>query len=119
VRDRVPGDGQAAGPPADAGPAGLLARAERLRARRAEALDAQRGGDAEAAARLWALLIPALAEFYGPDGWPTEHSCVQLGGLPTAGSERTRTAEELQRQYGPRRTRRARRALAGRRIALR
>ncbi|WP_369267881.1 hypothetical protein, partial [Streptomyces harbinensis] len=81
-----------------------------------EALDAQQAGNTAAAGELWAGLIPRLAEYYGPDGWPTERACVQLGrlGHPRAAA----LARELETAYGARRTRRARKALSGRPVPL-
>ncbi|WP_259453386.1 serine/threonine protein kinase [Streptomyces ginkgonis] len=90
--------------------------ADLLRARTREALDAQQAGNTAAAGELWAGLIPRLAEYYGPDGWPTERACVQLGrlGHPRAAA----LARELETAYGARRTRRARKALSGRPVPL-
>ncbi|WP_432744182.1 protein kinase [Streptomyces sp. JH002] len=90
--------------------------ADELRARTREAQAAQQTGNSAAAAELWAALIPRLAEYYGPDGWPTERACVQLGliGHHTT----TAIARDLEGRYGSRRTRRARKALAGRPIPL-
>ncbi|MEV1011214.1 serine/threonine-protein kinase [Streptomyces sp. NPDC049881] len=65
----------------------------------------------------WAALIPDLARYHGPDGWPTERACVRLGQLDPTGTARD-VAALLLREHGARRTRRARRALQGKRITL-
>ncbi|RKN07645.1 serine/threonine-protein kinase [Streptomyces radicis] len=97
-----PATGSATGP-------GAGRRADDLRRRTAEA-------EAAGSPELWAELIPELAAFYGPDGWPTERACVQLGSLDSLLGDAV--AKELLRAHGGWRTRRARRALRGRRIAL-
>ncbi|MFD7509247.1 protein kinase [Streptomyces sp. NPDC059853] len=130
VQDARPAPRTAAGPgPADpaaeqAEPAEQAEQAEAvpprpaevLRTRTQEALAAQQAGNTAAAGELWIALIPRLAEYYGPDGWPTERACVQLGrlGHPRAAA----LVRELETAYGARRTRRARKALSGRPIPL-
>ncbi|MGW7292203.1 protein kinase domain-containing protein [Streptomyces xiamenensis] len=90
--------------------------ADELRARTREAQAAQQTGNSAAAAELWAALIPRLAEYYGPDGWPTERACVQLGLIGHHSA--IAIGRDLEGRYGSRRTRRARKALAGRPIPL-
>ncbi|WP_052851516.1 serine/threonine-protein kinase [Streptomyces avicenniae] len=65
----------------------------------------------------WVALIPDLARYFGPDGWPTERACVRLGQLDPTGTARA-VAEQLRREHGAGRTRRARKALKGKRITL-
>ncbi|NJP69216.1 hypothetical protein, partial [Streptomyces spiramenti] len=91
---------------------------ERLRQRREAAAAAQARGEREDAVRLWSELVPDLAELYGPDGWPTESACVALGRLTEGGGPAREVAERLRNRHGNRRTRRAVRALRGRRILL-
>ncbi|ONK11779.1 serine/threonine-protein kinase [Streptomyces sp. MP131-18] len=107
---RDPGEGRQA-PPDRTAVADRLRPSEagELRRRTERALE-------ERSPALWAGLIPDLAAYYGPDGWPTERACVQLGSLDSP--VRTAVAEQLMREHGARRTRRARRALAGKRITL-
>ncbi|ARQ68847.1 serine/threonine protein kinase [Streptomyces marincola] len=111
---RAPGRGRAAQGVAGAGfrepadrrspVAGRLAPSEAgdLRLRSERALAAR-------SPELWAELIPDLARYYGPDGWPTEVACVHLGALRSP--LRVSVAEALKREHGAWRTRRARKAL--------
>ncbi|MFX4294957.1 serine/threonine-protein kinase [Streptomyces bohaiensis] len=97
---------------------GPLGVSERLRRRREAATAAEARGEREAAIRLWSELVPDLAELYGPDSWPTETGCVALGRLAEGGGAAAEVAARLRNRHGRRRTRRAVRALRGRRILL-
>ncbi|UCM90093.1 serine/threonine protein kinase [Streptomyces marincola] len=111
---RTPDPGRAARGAAGAGPRASADRRSPVAGRLApsEAGDLRLRSERALAARspeLWAELIPDLARYYGPDGWPTEVACVHLGALPSP--LRVSVADALKREHGAWRTRRARKAL--------